>query len=321
MLQINAPELTRPGLRNRSATRCALLAFAFAAALCAPLSAQTAASRPKAAPTNATSGRSFLWKVESASGALYLAGSVHALSADIYPLNPAFERAFNASDTLVEEIDLGEMAQLSSPLAMLGKGMYQDGRTFDQAVSKETAALVAERVKDLIPFEMLRPMKPWMVDLMLTAIELQKEGLDTNLGLDKHFFDEAKGAGKRVVGLETAESQIDRLDQLPGDVQEQMLRSSLEDLDAERKNLKSIVAAWRRGDATGLQQLLLSGMANYPAAYASLLVERNRNWMPQLESCLTGRNSCFVVVGAAHLVGPDGLLTMLQKKGYRLQQQ
>jgi len=290
-----------------------LLVLAFAAAVCAPLAAQTART--------ATTAKNFLWKVESATGALYLAGSVHALSADIYPLNPAFERAFNASQTLVEEIDLGDLGQLTSPLTILGKGMYQDGRTFDQAVSKETAALVAERVKDMIPFEMLRPMKPWMVDLTVTAIELQKEGLDANLGLDKHFFDEAKAAGKRVIGLETAESQIDRLDQLPAAVQEQMLRSSLEDLDAERKNLKSIVAAWRRGDSAALQQLLLAGIANYPAAYASLLVERNRNWMPQLESCLAARNSCFVVVGAAHLVGPDGLLAMLQKRGYRLTQQ
>jgi uncharacterized protein YbaP (TraB family) len=301
-------------LQKRSTRRRVLLAVAFASAICAPLAAQNART--------ATTTKNFLWRVESATGALYLAGSVHALSADIYPLNPVFEKAFTASDTLVEEINLGEMNQLTSaPLTILGKGMFQDGRTFDQVVSKETAALVAERVKDTIPFEMLRPMKPWMVDLMLTAIELQKEGLDANLGLDKHFFDEAQTAGKRVVGLETAESQIDRLDQLPAAVQEQMLRSSLEDLDSERKNLKAIVAAWRRGDAAGLQQLLLAGFANYPAAYASLLVERNRNWMPQIEACLGGRNSCFVVVGAAHLVGPDGLLAMLQKKGYRVTQQ
>jgi uncharacterized protein YbaP (TraB family) len=302
-------------LQKRATTRrFLLLALAIACAIGAPVAAQNARST--------TTTKSFLWRVESATGALYLAGSVHALSPDIYPLNPVFEKAFNASDTLVEEINLGEMNSLTSaPLTILSKGMFQDGRTFDQVVSKETAALVAERVKDTIPFEMLRPMKPWMVDLMLTAIELQKEGLDANLGLDKHFFDEAQTSNKRVVGLETAESQIDRLDQLPAAVQEQMLRSSLEDLDSERKNLKAIVSAWRRGDAAGLQQLLLAGFANYPAAYASLLVERNRNWMPQLELCLTGRNSCFVVVGAAHLVGPDGLLTMLQKKGYRVTQQ
>src|SRR5689334_15541377 len=128
-------------LQKRASTRrFLLLALAIASTISAPLAAQNARA--------ATTAKSFLWRVESATGALYLAGSVHALSADIYPLNPVFEKAFSASDTLVEEINLGEMNQLAgSPLAILGKGMFQDGRTFDQVVSRETAALVAERVK------------------------------------------------------------------------------------------------------------------------------------------------------------------------------
>jgi uncharacterized protein len=294
--------------------RLMLLALAMAAGvvLAAPAVAQT---------TRAAGARSFLWKVQGQTGLLYLAGSVHALSADIYPLNPAFQRAFDASDTLVEEIDLGEATQLTSSLMLLGKGVFQDGRTFDQVVSKETAALVNSRLKDTLPPEMIRSLKPWMVDMMLTAVAMQKEGLDAALGLDKHFYDRAKTAGKRILGLETAESQIDRLDQLPIAVQEQMLLSTLKDIDTQQGNLRSIVASWQRGDAAGLEKLLLASFTDYRAAYDSLLVERNRNWMPQLEACLTRRSSCFVVVGAAHLVGPDGLLRMLQRKGYRIEQQ
>jgi len=117
-------------LQKRSKTRrLLLLSVAFASAICAPLAAQNART--------AATTKNFLWRVESATGALYLAGSVHALSADIYPLNPVFEKAFNASDTLVEEINLGEMNSLTSaPLTILSKGMFQDGRTFDQVVSK-----------------------------------------------------------------------------------------------------------------------------------------------------------------------------------------
>jgi uncharacterized protein YbaP (TraB family) len=276
---------------------------------------------PAAAQSTRTGAQSFLWKIQNGAGVLYLAGSVHALSADIYPLNAAFQRAFDASGALVEEIDLGGGGQITSSLMLLGKGVFQDGRTFDQVVSKETAALVTARLKDTVPPEVLKPMKPWMVDLMLAATELQKEGLDPNLGLDKYFFDKAQAAGKPVIGLETAESQIDRLDQMPPALQEQMLRSTLEDLDTQRNSLKSIVDAWRRGDARTLETTLLAGFTDYPAAYTSLIVERNRNWMPQLESCLSRSSPCFVVVGAAHLIGPDGLLTMLQRKGYRVEQQ
>jgi uncharacterized protein YbaP (TraB family) len=100
-----------------------------------------------------------------------------------------------------------------------------------------------------------------------------------------------------------------------------MLRTTLEEIDAGDAELKGIVAAWKRGDTAAIERTLLGGFRTFPAAYTSLVVERNRNWMPQLDACLTRTTPCFVVVGAAHLVGPDGLLAMLQKKGYRLEQQ
>jgi uncharacterized protein YbaP (TraB family) len=275
-----------------------------------------------AAQTASNPGKSFLWKVQSGSKVLYLAGSVHALSADVYPLSPAFERAFGASGTLVEEIDLAEAESVAIAPAILAKGMYIDGRRFDSIVSKETAALVAARLKDSgLPVEMFQVMKPWMVMLTIAALDAQKAGLDPNLGLDKHFYDRARAAGKTIVGLETAESQIDRLDKMSDTLQEQLLRSSLSEAETVRNDLKMIVAAWRRGDSAALEKTLLSDFTEYPAAYHSLIVERNQNWIPQIDGCLARPQPCLVVVGAAHLIGPDGLLTLLQRKGYRIEQQ
>src|SRR5262245_31170979 len=280
------------------------------------------AATAAAAQTSPASTRSFLWKVQSGGKLVYLAGSVHALSADVYPLSAAFERAFAASGTLVEEIDLAETESLAAAPAILAKGMYIDGRRFDSIVSKETAALVAARLKDSgLPVEMFQVMKPWMVMLTIAALEAQKAGLDPQLGLDKHFYDRAKAAGKMIIGLETAESQIDRLDKMSESLQEQLLLSSLSEADTARNSLKTIVSAWQRGDSTELEKTLLSDFTQYPAAYRSLIVERNQNWIPQIDACLTRAQPCMVVVGAAHLVGRDGLLTLLQRKGYRIEQQ
>jgi uncharacterized protein YbaP (TraB family) len=126
---MRTPSYRRPAGRRLSRTVLALLS---ALAVCTSSSAQT---------------KSFLWKVESGSGVLYLAGSVHALRADVYPLNPAFERAFQASDMLVEEIDLTQADLLTLGPVLLAKGMYQDGRTFDKAVSNETLALVTKKLQ------------------------------------------------------------------------------------------------------------------------------------------------------------------------------
>jgi uncharacterized protein YbaP (TraB family) len=299
-----------PGARRRRLTGIALCVAVITAASIA------------SAQTTAPAGKSFLWKVHSGSKVVYLAGSVHALSADVYPLSPAFEQAFTASSTLVEEIDLGEAEMLTAAPAILAKGMFLDGRRFDSVVSKETATLVNARLKDSgLPVEMFQAMKPWMVMLTVAALDAQKAGLDPSLGLDKHFYDRAKAAGKAVVGLETAESQIDRLDSMSADLQEQLLRSSLSESETTKNSLKAIVSAWRRGDGASLEKTLLSDFTQYPAAYRSLIVERNNNWMPQIEACLARPQPCLVVVGAAHLVGPDGLLTLLQRKGYKIEQQ
>ena len=273
------------------------------------------------AQTPAT-GKSFLWKVHSGQKVLYLAGSVHALGADSYPLSAAYESAFNSSGTLVEEINLAEAEQLAAAPLLLSKGLYTDGRTFESAVAKDTATLVATRLKNTgIPMEMIRTMKPWMVMLLITAFEAQKAGLDAALGLDKYFFDKARAASKPVLALETAESQIDRFDKMPETLQEQMLRSTLTELDSQQNSVAAMINAWKTGDAAALEKMSLSSFDGYRGAYSSLIVERNNNWVPQIEACMAKPQPCFVVVGAAHLIGPDGLLTLLKKKGYQIEQQ
>ena len=80
-------------------------------------------------------------------------------------------------------------------------------------------------------------------------------------------------------------------------------------------------AAWRTGNTTALDRMTHETMAKHPGVYAALLTDRNLRWMPQIEACLAKPKPCLVVVGAAHLVGPDGLLTLMQRKGYKIEQQ
>jgi uncharacterized protein YbaP (TraB family) len=214
-----------------------------------------------------TRARSFLWKVQAGANVMYLAGSVHALTADAYPLNPAYQRAFDASGALVEEIDLAEADPLSGGLTLLARGMYQDGRTFSSVVSKETAALVVEKLKGTpLALELIQPMKPWMVMLMLEALGAQSAGLDPELGLDKHFYNLATRGGKPVIGLETAEYQVDRFDKMPDAMQEQLLRSELAEMETEKTSLRALLTAWQTGDAAAIEKMLLTSFTDNPAA-------------------------------------------------------
>jgi uncharacterized protein YbaP (TraB family) len=69
-----------------------------------------------------------------------------------------------------------------------------------------------------------------------------------------------------------------------------------------------------------MERIALSDMNDAPEVYETLLAGRNRRWMPKVESCIQ-TSRCFVVVGAAHLLGSDGLIALLKARGYSVVQQ
>jgi uncharacterized protein YbaP (TraB family) len=265
--------------------------------------------------------RNFIWKASRGQSVVYLVGSVHLLSKDYYPLNRALDAAFNESDLLVEELDLGEMTNADSQLALLSRGLLANGQTLDRVISPETLSLVAGRVKALgLPFEPLRRFKPWALALTLLGLEWQQAGFDAALGLDKHFYDRAVAEGKQIQGLETVDFQISRFDEMSMDEQDRMLASTLKEIDTEKASVLKLADAWKAGDAATVERIVLQDLRSEPRMYQRLLVERNRDWLPKIDALFTRRGRAFVVVGAAHLVGPDGLLTLLRAKGYTVEQ-
>jgi uncharacterized protein YbaP (TraB family) len=270
----------------------------------------------------AAQAKTFAWKVTGKGGVVYLVGSVHLLSKDFYPLNPAIEAAYKDADLLVEEVDMAEMLDPTAQMGFLTRGMLPSATPLDKVISASTYALVTKRAADLgLPAEPFKLLKPWLVALMLVQAEWQKAGFDPELGLDKHFYDQAKAEGKTTQGLETAAYQISRLDDMTMEQQEHLLSESLKDLDAEKANMARLVESWRAGDAPGVERIVLSELKQEPLLYQRLLVERNRNWIPKIEALFARPRHALVVVGAAHLVGPDGLIAILRAKGYTVEQQ
>jgi uncharacterized protein len=275
-----------------------------------------------AVPSAQTTRKHFMWSVRHADAPpTYLVGSLHVLTPEFYPLDPALEQAFRSSKVLIEEVDLDELTNPLTAIALVGKAMLTDGRTLDQLISPALYKQVAARAEKAgVPAIALDRMKPWMAAVSLTAPALRNAGFDTNLGVDKHFFDKAKAAGLERRALETVAYQFDRLDQMSPALQEAMLESVLADLDVEIANVKTIAQAWSRGETATIERLLLGALLESPELYERLLVERNKNWVAPVERCVKERTACFVVVGAAHLVGPHSLVALLKQRGYSVEQ-
>ena len=267
-------------------------------------------------------GNQFLWKVEGEGSSAYLLGSLHVLTADFYPLSATINKAFAESKTLVEEVDIDETNDPMLMMAALSKAMLTGGQTLDQVVAPAVYAEVKKRAETAgLPMAALQRMKPWLVAITLMAPTLEAAGFKAEHGIDRHFFDRAKDAGMKRQALETMAYQLDRFDSLSPKLQEDLLRTTMEDLDKEVSGVKEIAQAWTFGNVAQMEKLTMSMRDEAPELYQRLLVERNHNWVPHVETCLKQKAGCFIVVGAAHLIGPDGLPTLLTKKGYKVIQQ
>jgi uncharacterized protein len=266
--------------------------------------------------------KSFLWRVNSDQNRLYILGSIHLLKKETYPLKKTIEDAFEQTKKLVLEIDLGGANPEKIQQLMLQKSISTDGTALHQNVSNETYEAVAKRAKELgIDIRVLSPFKPWVVAMTMAAIKLQKLGFDPSLGIDRHLAERAKQTDKPTAGLETAEFQLELFDRFSAKEQERLLRQSMDEMDHVERNVTAIVQAWKSGDVGAVEKHLLVGMRDYPEIHQKVIDDRNQRWLPQIENLLSRGENALIVVGAAHLVGKNGIIELLKDRGYRVEQQ
>lgn len=273
------------------------------------------------AVASAAEDRHFLWRVSKGDAVIYLAGSIHVLRPSDYPLPDVMESTFKASAGLVEEIDLSHFDPESAQLQMMQMGSYPDGQSLATQLPPDLYRRVTELAKEQkVDMAMINPMKPWLASIVLLDNQLVKQGFDATSGVDIHFADEAETLNKPITGLETAQFQLGMLAKLPDQAQQAMLLQSLEDASGADKEMQTMMDAWRRGDTAMLIKELQVEFGPYPDIYQAILLQRNRSWIPKLETLATSGKQYFVVVGALHLVGQDGVLTLMQKDGFKIEQ-
>ena len=281
-------------------------------------------------PATGTPPVPLMWKVSDADNSVYLLGSFHLLKPDDYPLSKDVDAAFADAESLVFEMPPEEMSSPTLGMQMGQAALRSDGTALDSELSPETSKLLETWLSKnaavlqnmgLTP-QVLQMFEPWFVGLTISITEMTKQGLDPKLGLDANLAAQAAKAGKPTAGLETGAQQIAFLDGMDKDEQLQFLAEALsqsEDAQAETAKLHN---AWRSGNA----KLLWDDMAvemkkDYPRLYQRINVARNDAWVPKIQERLTtpGKDNTLVVVGALHLLGPDGVVEKLRAKGYKVE--
>jgi uncharacterized protein len=267
-----------------------------------------------------------LWVVQSPSGGkIYLFGTVHLLRDDTQWRSPELEAAMKESQDLYLEIaDLSNIVAAATSVLKVG---IDREHPLSTKISKDDVALLDTLAKRYgmggeAAFE---PMRPWLAYMMLSAMPALHSGYSAGNGVDLQIRKEFAAAGKPIYGFETFDVQAHLFSDLPESLQVTLLDTELKSMTrqagaaASTAQLDSLVDAWNSGDeqrlATALQ---LEKLAKTPL-YAQMLTNRNKAWANILAARLKQPGTSFVSVGAAHLVGPEGVPALLAQMGYKVE--
>ncbi len=250
---------------------------------------------------------------------LYLAGTIHLLRQSDYPLPPQYEQAYAEADVLYFETDINALNDTSLQATMMRQLTYQDGRTIRDVLNDEAYEALADYVSETgMPLAMLQNFKPGLLYSTLSVVEFQKLGF-TPQGVDVYYNTRAMGDGKQIAELESIQDQIDMLESMGEGNESDFILYALQDFEESGDQVELMVQQWRSGDMQQLQALFVDDMkASAPESYQSMLVDRNRSWLPVIEQAIRDEDTAMVLVGVAHLPGEDGLLHQLEERGYQV---
>lgn len=272
----------------------------------------------------AAKGPLYLWEVADGRGDVraWLYGTIHVCDAGCFPLPVAVRKALAEADSLALELDPEDPA--------LGPGLLRAaqlpaGRSLNDMLPAGLQPRLAAVLGQVgLPVEAAQRMQPWMVSTLLTLRAAQIAGFGTEQGVDLWLARAARSRGQPLWALETVERQIEALGAGGEAAQVASLVEVVELI--ERKDaepyFRSLLEAWRRGDAEALDRLMREEATSEAMApmLAELIDSRNREMAESITVRLTSGKRPFIAVGAGHFGGVNGLLAVLAGKGFRVRQ-
>ena len=262
-----------------------------------------------------------LWMAEGLSNRVYLLGSIHLLREQDHPLPSVIDDAYRDADILFMELDMDDLDPVAAQAMINMLGVIDDDRTLRDLLGEDVYAQAAEMAAAIdIPFDMLAKSEPWLAAITIEQLALARVGFSPLHGIEMYMSAKAAQDGKTIHGFESVDEQLRLLDELSIDAQSTLLMQVLVTASSIESSMDAVISAWRQGDVTYLNDVLLAEIAQDPDLYQTLIADRNHRWTDRIAALLDDRDDYLVVVGALHLVGDDGIPELLAKRGIRVSQ-
>jgi hypothetical protein len=281
-----------------------------------------------AAPQSKKFPKCCVWRVTNAKAPFYLVGSIHALSKKDYPLPEPYDIALKSSSRFLFEFNPTQHAEFQKKFEAAAR--YPAGQDLRSKISPELLAWLRKNMFTVIPeardgngeqlvgFDSQLRYKPWWIAQHLAAPASYSKASPSH-GLDNYFVDHAIQTGKQIGGLESVNEHVAVMGGLSDRDGEFMLQDALSHPDNDKESGR-MYKAWRKGDTNALWAGDSTLRSKAPRIAARFVDDRNVKWIPRIEAELKTNKPTAIVAGALHFSGPRSVITLLQARGYVIEQ-
>ncbi len=271
------------------------------------------------------------WTAEDEDTQVHLLGSIHVSDGSLFPLDQTMMQDFANSQALIVEAQVAQMSE--EDIAYMNSIVMLEG---DEVLSDKVDPDVYDAFIDLmkengLTEEMVKKFKPWYAAMLASNLSMADSGYTGALGVDMYLLSLANG-WKPVLEIEGLRFQLDMFDNMSDEMQEYYLASTLagsqvtEDSEssANEQAIALMLQYWKDGNAKGLETILSdeSNMSKMDKEFNDFLFGvRNENMIKHIDELLEEDHggSYFLVVGAGHMVGDEGIVEGLKELGYTVE--
>ncbi|MEM6900386.1 MAG: TraB/GumN family protein [Pseudomonadota bacterium] len=266
-----------------------------------------------------------MWTLSDEDTTINILGTVHLLPPETEWRTDRIKSAFKAADSVCFEVDaIGRAMEVLS--LTFSRGIMPPGEKMTDYLDKEETEELRAIAEELgIPFPSINVMQPWFAGLTIEQYIASRAGLVEGVEFSMH--PDVLQSGKTLCEMETVEEQLGGLASMSLEEQFNVIRASQDDfeelgadglVDQFIEDIDELVEMWLAGDVEGISEEVTPEAFGSQAYYDELLVKRNVRWVPRIEAMLEGEGNILIAVGAAHLAGPDSVITMLRDRGYEV---
>jgi hypothetical protein len=255
---------------------------------------------------------SLLWEI-SGNGLThpsYLYGTMHIIPQKDFQIRPYIDSIFVKTEQVVFELKLDDMAGLMKLPALMA---LPEGTTLQGLMQEKEYMLLKNYLQDKLgaDIETLQNQKPFAIMQMMTEAMID----EAQESFELYFFRQCMQYSKPIFGLETVDEQMAIFDAIPYDEQIEWIMEEVEKPGMFDSVLQRMITAYKEENLEKLAQAMYESSPEMKKYESSFLTERNKKWIAAIETFMQSKTT-FIAVGAGHLPGNDGLLSLLREKGY-----